>query len=89
MSEPLDWPMRLAKVASLLDDETVDVVLDEDDGYCHIVDADGLTYYCGKPRVGEVACKTYEGEAICPTCGLPTCPTCAVRSDLAVRLEGT
>jgi hypothetical protein len=59
------------------------------DEFCHIVDASGTTYYCGKPHKRGVTCKKYEGEAICPTCGRPTCPTCAVRSDLAVRLEGT
>lgn len=59
-----------------------------DDGqYCHIVDASMERAFCGKKQVGDVTCKPYNGEAICPSCGLPTCPTCAVRHSLSERLE--
>jgi len=58
----------------------------EKDSFCHIESGDGRTHYCGKPMSGETTCKMYQGEAICPTCGLPTCPTCAVMSSLADRL---
>lgn len=58
----------------------------EDDHLCHIESGDGRTYYCGRGAVGETTCKTYDGEAVCPSCGLPTCPTCAVMSSLNERL---
>ncbi len=56
------------------------------DEYCHIEVGDSSTYYCGRPATGETTCQTYNGEAICPTCGLATCPTCAVMSSLNERL---
>lgn len=60
-----------------------------DDGeYCHIVDDSGQKAFCGRKQVGDLTCKPYNGEAICPSCGLPTCPTCAVRQSLSERLEG-
>lgn len=59
-----------------------------DDGkYCHIVDGSGLTAYCGRKQHGELTCKPYNGEAICLTCGLPTCPDCAVMASLNERLD--
>lgn len=61
-----------------------------DDGkYCHIVDGSGEKAYCGRIQLGELTCASYKGEAICPSCGLPTCPTCAVMSSLNERLEET
>lgn len=59
-----------------------------DDGkYCHIVDGSKEKAYCGRTQLGELTCKPYNGEAICPTCGLPTCPTCAVMCSLDERLD--
>lgn len=59
-----------------------------DDGkYCHIVDGSGEKAYCGRTQLGDLTCKPYAGEAICPSCGLPTCPTCAIRQSLSERLE--
>ena len=59
-----------------------------DDGkYCHIVDGSGEKAYCGRKQVGDLTCKPYNGEAICPSCGLATCPDCAVMSSLNERLE--
>ncbi len=55
--------------------------------YCHIVDGSGEKAYCGRLQLGNLTCKPYNGEAICPSCGLPTCPTCAVMSSLNERLE--
>lgn len=60
---------------------------DEDDEFCHIIDQAGK-FYCGRKRTGPLTCDIYRGEAICPSCGRPTCPTCAVQSDLNARLEG-
>lgn len=56
--------------------------------YCHIDDGSGLRHYCGK--LNEDAghtCSPYNGEAICPDCGLATCPSCAVMANLNDRLE--
>jgi hypothetical protein len=59
-----------------------------DDGkYCHIVDSSGLQSYCGRTQLGDLTCKPYNGEAICPSCGLATCPECAVLCSLNERLE--
>ena len=57
------------------------------DDLCHIESGDGKTYYCGKPAAGETTCQVFNGEAICPTCGLATCPSCAVMSKLNEQLE--
>lgn len=56
------------------------------DDFCHIESGDGKTYYCGRRASGETTCQTYNGEAVCPTCGLATCPQCAVMSNLNERL---
>lgn len=56
------------------------------DKFCHIESGDGRTYYCGRRATGETTCQMYDGEAVCPTCGLPTCPQCAVMSSLNERL---
>ncbi len=68
-----------------------DVTTDDDippagDEFCHIESGDGRTYYCGQRARGETTCQMYNGEAVCPTCGLPTCPQCAVMSSLNERL---
>lgn len=59
-----------------------------EDKFCHILDAEDNPY-CGFSGVrnGEVSCAPYNGEALCPTCGHPTCPSCAVMSSLNDRLE--
>lgn len=58
-----------------------------DDGkYCHIV-VDGEKAYCGRTLLGDLTCEPYKGEAICPSCGFATCPTCAVMSSLNERLD--
>jgi hypothetical protein len=56
------------------------------DNFCHIISGDGRTYYCGQRASGETTCQMYDGEAVCPSCGLATCPTCAVMSSLNERL---
>lgn len=45
--------------------------------FCHISCDDGLTWYCGTLGQDGITCTNYEGEAICPICGNPTCPRCA------------
>ena len=59
-----------------------------EDKFCHIEIGDARTAYCGKVLGGPGTCKIFDGEAICPTCGRPTCPSCAVMSDLNERLIG-
>lgn len=61
----------------------------KDDGFCHIDDGSAIHYYCGgsNPTPGQFTCPPYKGEAICPGCGRPTCPQCAVMADLANRIE--
>jgi hypothetical protein len=56
------------------------------DDLCHIESGDGRTYYCGRTATGETTCRMYNGEAVCPSCGLATCPSCAVMSSLNERL---
>lgn len=64
------------------------VIETTDDGqYCHIVESTGEKAYCGRTQLGDLTCKPYNGEAICPSCGLPTCPSCAVMASLNERLE--
>jgi hypothetical protein len=60
----------------------------DSDKFCHIDCGDHRTAYCGHVH-GRITCKPYNGEAICPTCGLPTCPTCAVMSGLNIALIKT
>jgi hypothetical protein len=57
-----------------------------DDEFCHILSGDLRTFYCGRPHSGPARCKIYQGEALCPSCGKPTCPTCAVMSGLDEQL---
>lgn len=77
-------------------DELTDVGTDDDigdisdDGFCHIDDGSKLRSYCGKAMpIGAdgFPCKPFAGEAICPSCGRPNCPTCVVMCDLNDRLE--
>jgi hypothetical protein len=58
------------------------------DEYCHISDGSGIRFYCGKLNEHPgFTCRPYNGEAICPDCGLATCPTCATMASLNDRLE--
>jgi hypothetical protein len=66
---------------------TGDTVGGSDDGFCHIVDESGLRTLCGKGMDEQITCRPYVGEAVCPSCGLPNCPTCVVRADLNNRLS--
>lgn len=70
-----------------LDAHGVDDIPPAGDEFCHIESGDGRTFYCGKPATGETTCKMYNGEAVCPSCGLATCPSCAVMSSLNERLN--
>lgn len=54
---------------------------------CHVCPFDSETPYCGAGGGTVGACDDYDGEAICPTCGRPTCPRCAQLCDLDDRLE--
>lgn len=54
--------------------------------YCHIRCGDSSTAYCGHDLGNADTCGLYQGEAICPTCGLPTCSACAVQSSLHERM---
>lgn len=57
--------------------------------FCHIDDGSGVSAFCGELIDGEPTCESeYDGEAICPDCGCPTCPRCAQLSDLEDRAEG-
>ena len=58
------------------------------DEFCHIESGDDRTFYCGRRVMGETTCKMYNGEAVCPSCGLATCPQCSVMSSLNERLAG-
>lgn len=67
---------------------TPDVTVPEKDSFCHIDDGSDIRFFCGKLNEGgRYLCKPYMGEAICPSCGNPTCPACAVMADLDERLE--
>jgi len=54
----------------------------EDDLHCHIASGDRRTAYCGCLVEDSPTCQTYDGEGVCPSCGLATCPTCATMSEL-------
>lgn len=66
----------------------------EDMVFCHLVppwdETTGMRALCGATPGDfqeSVTCDgTYAGEAICPGCGHPTCPRCAVLSDIEERL---
>jgi hypothetical protein len=84
--------MRRAPINLELDEEIAIDVGDaketapaDSERYCHIEYDNGKTY-CGYRPTEPTTCPWYGGEAICPSCGLPTCPTCAVQSSLNERL---
>lgn len=57
--------------------------------FCHIENDSGNARLCGpSPDSERTTCKMYEGEAICPTCGLPTCPRCAQLDALEDAVNG-
>lgn len=59
--------------------------------FCHVFAPDDPMerLYCGAANMGETpACEgEYDGEAICSSCGLPTCPRCAQLSALEDALD--
>jgi hypothetical protein len=58
--------------------------------FCHIHIGDhdnNGTAYCGVSGLRNFSCRDYDGEAICPDCGNPTCPRCAQLSELEDRME--
>lgn len=59
--------------------------------FCHIRTIDQTAWLCGPPTTGDKGptCIDYDGEAICPTCGNPTCPRCAQLEALEVELGNT
>lgn len=60
--------------------------------FCHILVDDDSVHFCGRPvEEGDLPPPCgydYDGEAICPSCGLPTCPRCAQLSALEDQIEG-
>lgn len=71
------------------DTDTADVTAPSwltDIEFCHIDDGTETRALCGAQDHLPITCADYNGEAICPTCGSPTCPQCAVLSDLEDRL---
>lgn len=68
-------------------DPVIHIVPRSDDlEFCHVLLDDESAHMCGRPYFGEPLCPDFDGEAICPGCGLPTCPRCAVLDDLEDRL---
>lgn len=53
---------------------------------CHIDDGSDVRALCGFVDGWAPPCPEYDGEAICPRCGRPTCPRCAQRAALAEQL---
>lgn len=79
--------MTDVQIEEVTDETTDDVVLPPKQEFCHIDDGSGIRFYCGQLNEdGGHTCPNYNGEAICPGCGLATCPTCAVMADLNDRL---
>jgi hypothetical protein len=81
----VDEPPEIAFDEDVRERESLPPTVDADK-FCHIDCGDGRTAYCGHVHRGRLTCKPYNGEAVCPTCGLPTCPTCAVMSGLNLAL---
>jgi hypothetical protein len=54
---------------------------------CHIGPATSDLSYCGAPWGSPGECGWYRGEAICPSCGNPTCPRCAQLSALEDAIQ--
>lgn len=64
---------------SVLAAEEQAIVTFRADELCHVCAADGTEIaFCGYDTSHiEGWCADYDGEAICPSCGCPTCPRCA------------
>lgn len=62
-----------------------DKLVFDPDCLCHVC-GDDDTILCGAPSTGEV-CGDYGGEAVCPACGRPTCPTCALLDQMDHELD--
>lgn len=59
--------------------------------FCHIAYAhDEQRCYCGIVENGPVTCNDaggWDGETVCPCCGLPVCVTCIRLANLEDQLE--
>lgn len=67
---------------------TEDVEVPPQMEYCHIDDGSGIRFLCGKLNEDDGhTCQPYNGEAICPSCGLANCPSCTVMASLEDRLD--
>jgi hypothetical protein len=60
--------------------------------FCHVMPEKGNIAFCGEACGPETPpCPIpYDGEALCPSCGCPTCPRCAQLEALdndAIRKE--
>jgi hypothetical protein len=75
------------QIEEVVEDTTKEVDVPPEQDYCHIDDGSGLRFFCGKlnEELGHT-CQPYDGEAICPTCGLANCPTCTMMASLNDRL---
>ena len=76
------------QIEEVTDLTTDDVEMPPEMEHCHIDDGSGIRFYCG--RLNEIlghTCSPYNGEAICPDCGLATCPSCATMASLNEKLE--
>lgn len=61
------------------------------DQFCHIAyEHDDQRCYCGIIDTGPVTCNGeggWDGETVCPCCGLPVCVTCIRMSNTEDLLE--
>ena len=75
------------QIDEVVEDTTLDVDLPPEQEFCHIDDGSRIRHFCGKLNEDSGhTCQPYNGEALCPSCGLATCPTCVVMADLNDRL---
>lgn len=58
-----------------------------EEDFCHILVGNDREAYCGYlHNPAQTRCDDYKGEAICSTCGLPTCPICSTMEELELNL---
>lgn len=58
--------------------------------FCHVDDGSGARAMCGaNDDTWEECSADYDGEALCPACGWPTCPRCAQLCGLEELLEAS
>lgn len=57
--------------------------------FCHISPDDGEAAYCGHAMGEQWTCGWYDGEAVCPGCGQPTCPRCAQLEAINLSLQNS